>query len=118
VVVLNVVVYLYLEERWGGAYSLDQAFHEVYVSARRAFLGAMFLEFILFAAAIVGLAKFTVHRIAGPYIRLKQAFEEVRSGNLQVRLKFRSYDRLEDVAEAFNQMIASVRKRIEGNNAP
>ena len=52
----------------------------------------------------------TGHRIAGPYIRLNAAFDELRNGNLDYRVKFRDYDHLEEVEEAFNVMAAKIQE--------
>ena len=42
----------------------------------------------------------------------RSAFDRtVRTGNLDQRLKFRNYDRLADVSEAFNEMMEEIRTR-------
>jgi len=41
------------------------------------------------ALAAIGLAIFTTNRVAGPLILLKRAFEAVKEGDLEHRIKFR-----------------------------
>jgi len=113
VVVLNIVLYLYAEERWGGIYSLDNVFHSFYASNREAFLTALSVETAMLVGAVILLAKVTVHRVAGVFIRLQNAFDTVRDGNMDVALKFRSYDRLDELQDSFNQMMAALRDRAE-----
>lgn len=118
VVVMNAVLFLYVEERWAGLGSLSSAFHQQYISIRNTFILALVAETILFAFAIFGLAIMTTHRIAGPYVRLKAVFDEVRGGNYQQPLNFRKYDGLEDVAEAFNTMMEKVRCDLKAESQP
>ena len=118
VVVMNAVLYLYVEERWGGLASLSSSFHQQYIAIRNTFVLALIAETILFGFAIFGLAIMTTHRIAGPYVRLKAVFEEVKNGNYQQSMKFRSYDALEDVADAFNAMMERIRADVTAGSEP
>lgn len=62
--------------------------------------------------AIGVLAVFTTHRLAGPLIAMKRAFEEVEAGNLDAQLRLRRADlHLQELENAFNQMMESLRKR-------
>ena len=112
VLALNLVLYLYAEERWGGPYSLAQSFHQEYVALRRVFLMALAVEALCFIVATTALAVLTAHRIAGPYIRLQNTFHAVRDGDLSLKLKFRDYDHLEDVERAFDEMMGALRRRL------
>ena len=68
----------------------------------------------LVVLAMVGLAIFTTHRLAGPLIAIRRAFEDVRDGELDRGLTFRSSDRhLREVETAFEEMMASMRERID-----
>jgi nitrogen fixation/metabolism regulation signal transduction histidine kinase len=81
--------------------------------AQRQMMGmALGFEAFLFSIAMVVLAKSTAHRIAGPYIKLRQVFNSVREGNLNQELHFRKYDHLEELEEAFNAMMAEVRSQV------
>lgn len=63
----------------------------------------------LLATAICGTVAFmgvlTAHRIAGVHIKLKNTFDAIREGDTDMRLRFRGYDRLDDVAQSFNDMM-------------
>ena len=66
-----------------------------------------------FLVGILLLALITAHRIAGPYIALLRTFDAIRGGDLNYPLRFRKYDRLEDVADAFNELMKELRDKIE-----
>jgi methyl-accepting chemotaxis protein len=66
--------------------------------------------------ALVALALFTTHRLAGPFIALKRAFDDVREGNLTRRVRFRRADgHLLEIEEAFNEMMESLETRGKAN---
>jgi nitrogen fixation/metabolism regulation signal transduction histidine kinase len=68
---------------------------------------------------MVGLAIFTTHRIAGPFIGLLRAFEEVKRGNLDRPLRFRSTDsHMADLETSFNEMLAALRQRVDEERSP
>jgi methyl-accepting chemotaxis protein len=69
---------------------------------------------LAFGFSVVALAIFTAHRIGGPYIALKRTMAAIREGDLSQRLKFRDYDKLEELEAAFNEMMDSVQARAEG----
>jgi nitrogen fixation/metabolism regulation signal transduction histidine kinase len=69
----------------------------------------------LIALAVVVLAVFTTQRLAGPFVALKRAFEDVKSGDLDRRLRFRRSDaHLRDVENAFNDMMDALQQRLRG----
>ena len=110
-VIVNVLIYLYLRESWINAQlRAGQLIDDVPV-VNAGFVIGMAIECLLFVGATVLLAMTTAHRIAGPYIRLQRVFASVRDGNLDQKLKFREYDRLEDVERSFNEMMDAVRQR-------
>jgi methyl-accepting chemotaxis protein len=111
IAVANLLLFLLTEEHWQALYSLDAQFHEEYMEQRKMMIILLGFEMILFSSAVVVLAKFTAHRIAGPYIKLQRVFEAVRQGNLDQELRFRKYDHLEDLETAFNEMMVEVRAR-------
>jgi nitrogen fixation/metabolism regulation signal transduction histidine kinase len=62
--------------------------------------------------AAVALAVFTTHRLAGPFIALKRAFEEIRDGSLDRPLRLRNTDlHLKELETSFNEMVAAIRAR-------
>lgn len=78
--------------------------------------GATFsLSMILISVALViAVALTTVvhtHRTAGAVYAVRQRFERVREGDLQVMLRLRQRDTLQDLEAPFNEMIAALRKR-------
>lgn len=109
---LNLILFLYIDEHWGSPFSFDTGFFEEYLILRHVILAAMWLEIALFTVAIVGLAKVTVHRIAGPLVRLRATFDAVAEGKLDQKLKFRDYDHLEEVEASFNRMMETLRARM------
>ncbi len=65
------------------------------------------IVFILMTIAVV----FISYRIAGPLQRLKAYMKLVGQGDFSMRLRFRTYDEIHDVADAFNQMVDNLKKR-------
>lgn len=73
-------------------------------------LGPLALQACLTVVAVLALAVFTTHRLAGPWIALRRALELVRDGDLETPLRIRSADPyLQEVERAFNEMTASLR---------
>ncbi len=63
----------------------------------------------LLAAA---LAIFTTARVAGPFVPLQRAFEDVARGDMDRRLRFRQEDKhLRELETAFNEMMVALRER-------
>ena len=84
-------------------------------AARERLLLVLGLQTLFVLLAVIALAVFTTHRLAGPMIALRRAFEDVRDGKLDRTLRFRRSDpHLGEVETAFNEMMASVQKRVEG----
>lgn len=77
------------------------------------------VQTIILVLAIVALAVFTTHRLAGPYIALKRAFEEVKRGELDHPLRFRDADvHLQDLETSFNEMTEVLRRKLQGGAPP
>lgn len=112
VLLVNILLYLYFETRCGDLRSISESFDEQYASLRSTFLSGLVVEVTFFMVAIVFLAIMTSHRIAGVFIRLKNAFDDVKNGNLDHRLQFRSYDHLEDLEDSFNDMMGEINKKV------
>jgi HAMP domain-containing protein len=71
---------------------------------------------VLTLAAIVAfvvMGKACAHRLAGPQIAIKNVCEQVLAGNMKARLKFRDYDRLEDVEQTFNDMLNKLQAQLD-----
>jgi methyl-accepting chemotaxis protein len=52
---------------------------------------------------------FVSHGVAGPVYRFKKVLAEVSAGNLNINIKLRKYDDLQDLADAMNAVIAELR---------
>jgi len=117
-IILNAIGFLLLEEHWKDMSEESGGLVQVDMASRLPFLIAMGVETVLFSVVITFLAKMTAHRIAGPYVRLERTFDEVKNGNLDLHLRFRGYDRLENVEQAFNGMMDSIRSRLKEKGPP
>jgi len=63
---------------------------------------------------IIGLHSFRgFHRLIGPLHRFRWAFEQVRDGNLNLRVELRKKDSLHQEAKSFNEMIEALAARIK-----
>lgn len=79
---------------------------------------ALLLTFqtVFLILAVIALAVFTTHRLAGPYIAIKRALEEVKQGELDRQLRLRTTDiHLKEIETSFNEMTAALRERMQGN---
>jgi nitrogen fixation/metabolism regulation signal transduction histidine kinase len=75
--------------------------------------GMLLLQTVLIAVAVVGLGVFTTHRLAGPWIAVRRALDQVRGGDLDTQLRIRSLDaHLREVERSFNDMMAALRDRV------
>jgi methyl-accepting chemotaxis protein len=65
---------------------------------------------VLLMALALGMTGIVVtHKLVGPAYRLKTMLREVRDGHLRVRGKLRKGDELQDIFEAFHEMIDALR---------
>jgi nitrogen fixation/metabolism regulation signal transduction histidine kinase len=68
----------------------------------------------LVIVAVAALALFTTQRLAGPFVALKRALDDVKNGDLDRRLQFRRADgHVRDIETAFNDMMAALRARMK-----
>jgi len=96
VLVFTVTSYFLLADRLAGA-------------ELRRFAIILFAQMVCVMLALVALALFTTHRLAGPFIALKRAFDDVKAGDLTRRLRIRRADgHLLAVETAFNEMMESL----------
>lgn len=68
---------------------------------------------ILAVAITFGLALFFSHFIAGPIYRFEKTLEQMRDGNLNIHVRLRKNDELQEVADTFNQALASLRNKVK-----
>jgi methyl-accepting chemotaxis protein len=64
-----------------------------------------------FVLAVMVRTIIETHRTAGAVFAVRQRLERVRDGDLQVSLKLRRDDNLQDLERPFNQMVAALRDR-------
>jgi HAMP domain-containing protein len=81
--------------------------------ARRRLAVVLILQTLFVIAAAIGLAVFTTHRLAGPYVALQRACDQIRNGELDRPLRFRSTDvHLRELEKSFNEMRGALRGRM------
>lgn len=72
----------------------------------------------LLLLAVFGLGVFTTHRLAGPWIAVRRAMDDVANGDLDRRLVVRQADAyLKDVETSFNQMMETIREQSGSSQA-
>jgi methyl-accepting chemotaxis protein len=78
----------------------------------------LLFETVLVVIAVVALAVFTTHRLAGPWIAVRRALDRVRDGDLETPLRLRTVDPyLREVERAFNEMRESLRRAAAGGGS-
>ncbi|MEW6360346.1 MAG: methyl-accepting chemotaxis protein [Planctomycetota bacterium] len=112
ILIANISLYLYFEEHCRNV-NVASTNPQRYETVRNTLLVVLSVETIIAVVAMVFLTVFTTHRIAGTSIKLRNAFEEVRKGNLKHRIKFRAYDHFEEVEEGFNSMMDALEGRLK-----
>jgi len=98
---LNYMLYQFMMQQWGHMSDFDEGS----AMLTKGISIGLVVETVLFFLAFVWMAKATSHRIAGPYIGLQKTCERIRDGELDCRQHFRSYDHLEELQQAFNEMV-------------
>jgi methyl-accepting chemotaxis protein len=103
--VFSVASYLLLLDRADGA-------------GRDGLVVVLALQTLGVLVALIALAVFTTHRLAGPLVEIRRALEEVEAGHLDRELRFRREDEhLRAIETSFNGMLASLRQRVPGDGA-
>lgn len=67
---------------------------------------------IIISLATIFITLFASHKIAGPMYRLKKVTESLAKGDFSSDFKIRKLDQFQDLADAFNNMIAGLRTEI------
>ena len=93
-------------------------FDRLSADARGDLILVLAVQTTLAVLAVVLLAVFSTHRLAGPLIGIRRAMEDVKAGDLNRQLRFRTSDpHLEEIEVAFNEMMASIRARTGGGSS-
>ncbi len=58
------------------------------------------------------IAIFFSHKIAGPIYRVEKIAEELKNGNLNIKVRFRKGDELQHLATALNNMISGIKELV------
>ena len=83
-------------------------------AARQDLMVLLSIQTVLVVLAVLLLAVFSTHRLAGPLIGIRKALEDVKGGDLNRQLRFRSTDpHLGEIETAFNEMMEAVRGRVK-----
>ncbi len=100
-----------------GVTSYLVTFHQLNEEARRHLITVLTIQTALMIGAVILLAVFSTHRLAGPMIAVRRALEDVKKGDLSRQLRFRRSDpHLEEIEVAFNEMTTALRERMEKGN--
>lgn len=101
---------LILKLRSGGASVIEQGeLAGQFLALHARVWPAMLVVFVLLALH----STFVSHRIAGPLYRFRKVFGAVAGGDLSVRAQLRKGDYLGKESDSLNEMIASLRAKIE-----
>ena len=75
------------------------------------------LMWVILALVIVAClwSVFVSHKVVGPMFRLKKVMQAVGEGDLTCRVRFRTRDRLKDVAAACDEMIEGLRSLVSAD---
>jgi len=117
VVVTGALIMAILYALAGKANTVSFVNSRVVVQNTADFLFPLLIQTFVVSIIIVGLATIVVtlfvsHRIAGPLYRFKKVLGSLGEGNFSISCRIRRKDALQDVALAFNDMIANVRKTL------
>lgn len=115
VVVTGTLIMAILYAMAGKANTVSFVNSRVVVQNTADFLFPLLIQTFVISTMVVGLATIVItlfisHRIAGPLYRFKKVLRSLGEGNFSLPCKIRRKDALQDVALAFNDMIANVRK--------
>ena len=67
------------------------------------------LELLLLAPVVVWIGVRLTHKVVGPLVRINAALQQMSHGDFNVHLKLRKGDSLVELADAINQLAASLR---------
>ena len=94
-----------------GPVKLADSDFEIITQGDIAYLTVMFVALLSINVCLGLYLVFFTHRLVGPLVRVKYAFDAIRKGDYSVRINLRKHDYLKDVADSFNQMADSLEKK-------
>lgn len=97
----------------------------VVVKTTADFIMPVLIQTVVIVMVIVSIASvfvtlFVSHKIAGPLYRFKKVMKEIEEGDISKDFQLRRLDQLQDLAGAFNNMVAKIRvelKELKHNSA-
>ena len=104
VVIVNGLLYALLAQQLRQALEFEPGLSPLYVRITL----LLVVETALLCVGILFMGKATSHRIAGPFIALEATCRNIQQGRHELRQKFREYDHLESLEQAFNDMLDSL----------
>ena len=108
---LSSSLYLLHEEHWQSLLVQDPYKSLEYVFTRGKFVTRLVLLSFILLIFITALGIMAAHRVAGPLIALRKAFDAVSDGDLSYRIHFRKVDDLKPLEESFNHMMDSLENK-------
>lgn len=84
-------------------------------------LNKIFLDRMLFAFLMGGVlaivTSFVTYLALRPLFRLKRTVQQILTGNLEARARISSFDEIQDLAEAFNEMVSRLARSLDNLHA-
>ncbi len=82
-------------------------------SARSMMMWMLIILELLFIGVVFLISLFVSHRIAGPLYKLSLFFDKARAGDFKSKLGFRQKDHFQELAQDYNDFIASVSDKLK-----
>ena len=108
------VFYLFIRENYKILVDMSPMEEEVKVQLYRELYQILFAlgGFAVLFTLVAGIFGIVLsHRTAGPLFHFKRAFQEIRKGDLSVRVRLRPKDDFKDVADECNKMLDFLTER-------
>ena len=112
ILLLSACFFLLFEEQWQSILMQNPDRSLEYVFSRSRFVTTLVFVSLLLMIGITILGIFTAHRIAGPFVALRNAFDEVKKGNFDHRIQFRKEDELAEIQSSFNEMMDTLKEKL------
>ncbi len=108
---VTLFIFFTTSKNLGGTYrSAIYTIYDLKVNIFSLMFASFYSIFILIVVtvAIAAIALFFSHKMAGPVVRLKRAFDEIGSGDLTHDASLRGGDQFAPIADEINRMVRSV----------
>lgn len=105
---VSVTVYLMVGQHRDLAQMVGREVAFEFTRSNMIMLALFVSQALLFTLGLVGITELLEQRLTAPYRAIIRTSKEIREGNLKARLRFRSGDNLDEVAEAFNQLLDDI----------